>query len=114
MDAMVTARVPVEVRNQGNAILKRIGSSPTKLVNAAYDYVLKHGSLPDQEPPAPTAEGEPQKIVRVITPEIRAQIEAELAAMTLPAPQEFWDSIGDRSYKDNIAEGKRADYEALA
>lgn len=110
MDAMVTARVPVEVRNQGNAILKRIGSSPTKLVNAAYDYVLRHESLPDQEPSAPAAGGEPQKTVRIITPEIRAQIEAAFAAVALPTPVGGWDP---RDYKEIIAEGKRADYEAL-
>ena len=47
MHAMVTARVPVEIRDQVNAQLRDIGSSPTELVNAAYDYVLKTGELPD-------------------------------------------------------------------
>ena len=40
MHAMVTARVPLEIRDQVNAKLRSIGSSPTELVNAAYDYVL--------------------------------------------------------------------------
>ena len=47
MHAMVTARVPQEIRDQVNAKLKAIGSSPTELVNAAYDYVLQAGRLPD-------------------------------------------------------------------
>lgn len=47
MHAMVTARVPVEIRDQVNAQLRDIGLSPTELVNAAYDYVLKTGELPD-------------------------------------------------------------------
>ena len=50
MHAMVTARVPVEIRDQVNAQLRSIGSSPTELVNAAYDYVLRTGQLPDPQP----------------------------------------------------------------
>ena len=46
MDAMVTARVPVEVKERVGSILREMGSSPTELVNAAYDYVLKYGKLP--------------------------------------------------------------------
>ncbi len=49
MDAMVTARVPVEVKERVGSILREMGSSPTELVNAAYDYVLKYGKLPDVE-----------------------------------------------------------------
>ena len=36
MDAMVTARVPVEIKEQVTALLKENGSSPTELVNSAY------------------------------------------------------------------------------
>ena len=49
MDAMVSARVPVEIQKQGDSKLKEIGSSATELVNAAYKYVLEHGKLPGQE-----------------------------------------------------------------
>lgn len=43
---IVTARVPVEIREQVNAKLKEMGSTPTELVNAAYRYVLERGELP--------------------------------------------------------------------
>lgn len=46
MDAMVSARVPVEIKKQGDRKLKEIGSSATELVNAAYRYVLQYGELP--------------------------------------------------------------------
>ncbi len=49
MHAMVTARVPLEIRDQVNAKLRAMGSSPTELVNAAYDYVLATGELPDAQ-----------------------------------------------------------------
>lgn len=53
MDAMVTARVPVEIKKQGDVILKEIGSSATELVNAAYDYLLKNKALPKAQAPTP-------------------------------------------------------------
>ena len=49
MDAMVSARVPVEIKKQGDSKLKEIGSSATELVNAAYEYVLEYGKLPGRE-----------------------------------------------------------------
>lgn len=47
-DAVVTARVPRGIKQRGDAVLKQIGATPTKLVNAAYDFVLDHGRLPGQ------------------------------------------------------------------
>lgn len=45
-DAVVTARIPKGIKQRGDAALKRIGATPTKLINAAYVYVLEHGKLP--------------------------------------------------------------------
>lgn len=47
MDSIVTARVPVEVKNQVSGVLESLGSNTTKLINAAFDYVLVTGKLPD-------------------------------------------------------------------
>ena len=44
--AMLTARVPKGVKERGDALLHSIGSTPTKLVNAAYAFLLEHGKLP--------------------------------------------------------------------
>lgn len=46
MDAMVSARVPVEIKKRGDSTLKAIGSSATELINAAYKYVIEHEELP--------------------------------------------------------------------
>ena len=118
MDAIVTARVPIEIKEQGNAILREIGSSPTKLINAAYNYLLATHALPSAgltiEYMGPPAGLSPSgKKVRVITKEIREELERSLAATTFDVPDEFWDELGDRDYRDIIAEGRRADYEAL-
>ena len=58
MDAMVSARVPVEIKKRGDSKLREIGSSATELINAAYDYVIKCGKLPGVETVA--GNGEPQ------------------------------------------------------
>jgi len=50
MDAMISARVPVEIKKRGDKALKEIGSTATELVNAAYRYVIEHGELPGAKP----------------------------------------------------------------
>lgn len=104
MDSFVTARVPAEIKEQGNAILKSIGSTPTELVNAAYAYVLEEKALPDYTQPQ-TLGG------RVLTDEQRATVRSWLAETRFQIPESAWDS---RSCKDIIAEGRLADYEALS
>lgn len=47
MDARVSARVPVEIKKRGDLKLKEIGVTVTDLVNAAYEYVIEHGALPN-------------------------------------------------------------------
>ena len=51
MDAMVSARVPIEVKKRGEQELKRIGSSASELINAAYSYLLQCGELPQAKAP---------------------------------------------------------------
>ena len=52
MDAMVSARVPAEIKKHGDLLLKEMGSSVTELVNSAYAYLLENGRLPKEEPKA--------------------------------------------------------------
>ena len=60
MHAMVTARVPVEIKKRGDRVLKEIGSSATELVNDAYEYVLEHRRLPRGAAQAPVGNDAPQ------------------------------------------------------
>lgn len=106
-DDIVTARVPAAVKEQGNAVLKKIGSSPTELINAAYEYVLKHGELPQATPPL--AKLKPGR--RVLTPEQRQRLKERRSKMTYELPSSFWDG---RSDKEVIAEAIRSKYESLA
>lgn len=51
MDAMVSARVPAEIKKHGDQKLKELGSSVTELVNSAYAYLLECGELPKETSP---------------------------------------------------------------
>lgn len=92
MHAMVTARVPQEIRDQVNAQLRAIGSSPTELVNAAYDYVLKTGKLPDaNEDDAP--------LCITLTEAQENELRFRLKHATRSVPPSFW-SVPDRFSKE--------------
>lgn len=83
MHAMVTARVPLEIRDQVNAKLRAMGSSPTELVNAAYDYVLATGELPDVQRGASP--------LHIALTEAQAnELRFRLRQATRPAPASFW------------------------
>lgn len=104
MDSFVTARVPAEIKEQGNALLKSIGSSPTQLVNAAYRYVLESGQLPSVEKPVSLGK-------RVVEGSMAANLMASIEATTFSVPEDYW---GERTYKEMLESGRAADYEALA
>jgi len=104
MDSIVTARVPVEIKEQVNEVLAKIGATPTQLINAAYEYVLVHGALPEEH----TVTAAQHKTL----PQDRAQkLRDTFERTTFAIPEAYWQN---KSYKELIAEGKKADYEALA
>ena len=102
MDAMVTARVPVEVKRQGDEALRKMGSSATRLVNVA--YVIATGHLPEAK--SVETEGDAG-----LSDSQRAEILAFFERSSSPAPEAFWE--GFTSYDELFTEGRAADYEAL-
>lgn len=104
MDPMVSARVPLELRDQVNDELRKIGSSPTELINSAYEFFLKTKSLPNSSPSL-----EPGK--RTLSKRDIQKIQASLDASTLFVPESFFDG---KSYDELLAEALRKDYESLA
>lgn len=85
MDAIVTARVPVEVKEQGGQILRSIGASQTDLINSAYRVLLATKRLPSLE-----ATGQkPKKGHRSLSKDQKAKLTRSLAVMNLgPLPPE--------------------------
>lgn len=82
LDSTVSARVPREIRSQGDAALKRIDSSVTDLVNAAFEYVIKTGSLPAANTKQLTAKQKERKF----TVEQRAAFDKLQAATSIEVP----------------------------
>lgn len=104
MDTTASARVPVEVKRQGDAVLRGLGSSPTELINAAYAYVIECGSLPRPPRAKPTD-------TRGLSKARQAELRSFLERSSASAPDAFWRDF--TSYGDLLQEGRTADYEAL-
>lgn len=93
---LVSARVPFAKKEAAVSVLKSLGANTTDLINDAFDFVLAHKALPSaQTEPARDREG----------------FEDFMRASTVAVS---WNETDERSYKDIISEGKRADYESLA
>jgi antitoxin component of RelBE/YafQ-DinJ toxin-antitoxin module len=101
--ALVSARVPKEIRRQGNVVLERIGATPTQLVNAAYQYVIEHGALP-----ATKKELSPAN--RTLSVAQLNKLKARSLRMALPGSEL---ALKNRDLKELLAEGRLADYESL-
>ncbi|QOS67697.1 type II toxin-antitoxin system RelB/DinJ family antitoxin [Eggerthella guodeyinii] len=105
-DSIVTARVPSEIKEQGNAVLKKIGFTPTELVNAAYKYVLEHEELPSTFSSLEDLRGQH----RTLTPEQKEKLQERMRAMTLKAP----DGWGERPFKELLDEARGERYARFA
>ena len=105
-DSIVTARVPTEIKEQGDAVLKKIGATPTELVNAAYAHVVQYGELPKTAPSLEELKGKH----RVLTPEQKKMVKDRMRAMTLKAPADW----GDRTFKELLAEARDERYARFA
>lgn len=112
MDSIVTARIPVEVKNQVSEVLESLGSSTTKLINAAFEYVLVTGKLPDAHDGA-SLEFSAKGSSHQLSEKDKEELSALFGKISVPAPASFWNDLGDSSYKEAISEWRSSDYEAL-
>lgn len=88
IDSTVTARVPKEIRTQGEAALKRIDSTVTELINSAFEYVIKAEELPTASSTIKRGSSG-KKIVRTFTPEQKARFSAYVKATSLPLDSKY-------------------------
>ena len=77
MDAIVSARVPIALKERGNGILHDSGSTPTQLINAAYQFVLAEHELPKPHDPLEGMRG----TKRELTDEQKEKVRRSLKAM---------------------------------
>jgi len=101
-ETIVAARVPEEIKEQGNAVLASLGFTPTQLINSAYRYVLEFNKLPYE-----SAAPKPGK--RVMDSQKLQQIIDELICLQV-STYDYSDG-GSRSFKEVLAEKIRAEYE---
>ena len=112
MDSIVTARIPVEVKNQVSEILESLGSNTTQLINAAFEYVLVTGKLPDAHE-GTLLESSGKGSSRQLSEKDKEQLASLFGKISVPAPASFWNDLGDSTYKEAISEWRSNDYEAL-
>lgn len=100
MDAIVSARIPVAVKERGNAVLKELGATSSQLINAAYEYVLAERKLPKTT----NVLADKRKQNRKLSIEQREKIQSSLTAMYVgPAP-------ADIPFKDRLNEARDERY----
>ena len=97
--SVVNARVPLAKKEAANNVLEAIGSTPSELINSAYDYLLKFGKLPSTE------EGENDRGQKQGFTDFLAQTSFAVDWRSADIPHD---------YKDYIRNGKIRDYESLA
>lgn len=85
-DSIVTARVPREIRDQGEAALKKIDSSVTELINTAFECVIKTGKLPIYQR---TLNSDEKTVRRFDTVDAKEQFIQSLKATSLPMSSEY-------------------------
>ena len=112
MDSIVTARIPVEVKNQVSEVLESLGSNTTQLINAAFEYVLVTGKLPDARE-GTALESSAKRSSRQLSEKDKEQLASLFGKISVPAPASFWNDLGDSTYKEAISEWRSSDYEAL-
>ena len=112
MDSIVTARIPVEVKNQVTEVLESLGSNTTKLINAAFEYVLVTGKLPVAHEGI-ELESSAKGSSRQLSEKDKEELSAIFGKISVPAPASFWNDLGNSTYKEAISEWRSSDYEAL-
>ena len=115
MSTMVSGRVPDEVAVQAGDLLKQMGASTTQLINSAYTYLLKTGSLPGDA--LTRAEGKRfHTTSRTLSAEQAEEIRSLISSCTLsPIAAMQASSIDDPASDDDVlADALWSKYEALA
>ena len=104
MNTMVSARVPSELCEQVNEMLRDRGATTTQLINGAYRQFRDTGMLPGQE--CQIASG-----VRVLSRQQAEELAKSIRETTQRVPESYF---AGASYAEILERELSAGYEALA
>ena len=102
-DAIVAARVPEEIKEQVNAVLTKLGYTPTQLINSAYRYVMEFHQLPFE-----SSALKPGK--RVLDSDHKHKLAEELDSLQVCTYD--YSKGGTLTFKEALAETRRKEYGA--
>lgn len=104
MDAIVSARIPIALKERGNDVLREIGATPTQLINAAYEFILSEHELPKTHKHFEGIKGKK----RELTPQQHEKIQQALQTMYVgPTPD-------GTSFKEQLNNARDEHYADLA
>lgn len=113
MDAMVTARVPVEIKKQVGKTLESLGLTTSQAINALFEYVFCTGELPDFRSETQKAyEGCPRVVEPGKITSDMIRVAKAMRSLESLGPVDWGEDAG-KSYRELLEEGRRADYEAF-
>jgi hypothetical protein len=112
MDAMVTARVPVEIKKRAHKVLERHGSTASEQINHLFDYLSTTGTLPDldirqgrRREPGPIESGPRKLIFEDLIPEQRENLSALKRLREFKANLD-WGEDADRPTEELLREAR--------
>ncbi|MCL2757409.1 MAG: type II toxin-antitoxin system RelB/DinJ family antitoxin [Coriobacteriia bacterium] len=110
---MVTARVPIEIKNQATKVFESLGLTASQAINTLFKHVADTSSIPDFRSQTQIAyEGCPRILdLEKITPDM-IQVARAMKSIQNLGPVDWGKDTGT-SYKAVLEGGRRADYEAL-
>lgn len=117
----VTARIPAEIKKQGDVRLKQQGISVSEFIRLSYENLINedaNSSVLGLHAKGSGAHAHSSKKLKVRNPNKNAALKAALEATSLPEPTNFESLCKNlncnASYKEIIASNRAADYENLA
>ena len=106
MDAMVTARVPIEIKNQATKVFESLGITTSQAINDFFKHVAGSGRLPELRSEEQVIFEGRERVFdqQVLTPKMKEMLKA-MKAIQDRAPID-WGEDANKSFKELLEEAR--------
>jgi addiction module RelB/DinJ family antitoxin len=113
MDAMITARVPIETKRQANRVFDSLGTTPSKVINDLFEYVATSKSLPEFHSKEQILfSGQKRDLdSQSLTPKMKLILKAMKAIESKPPIE--WGDDSDKSFEDLLVMSRKEHYQTF-
>lgn len=88
MSAIVTARLDSQLKERGTEVMKRLGHSPSEVIQALFEYAVKHDALPFEHEDKPTREEIIAKVALLDAIHVKSPISTDTKSLRLARLEE--------------------------